>query len=166
MRIVTIFTITFMVNICKYTLIFTLGIITFLSPSLQLFSQEITGLTSLEFFKLYGERIDDGSLLLIDGRTDAMFAAEHIGKAVNIDADAYNLEELLLNHLDQPLIVVYCTTIRRTTDIVNKLRGSYNGEIIIIRDGIVGWKQNGLPLNKRSQISPDEVIEEETPCPD
>ncbi len=125
-----------------------------------LFSQDIIELSSLEFYEQYSERLYDGSLLIIDGRTGTMFARERIDNAVNIDADAENLEEQLMPHLDQPLIVIYCTTMRRTQDIANKLRGIYKGEIICITDGIRGWKQNGLPVNSGSQISLDEAIEE------
>lgn len=134
---------------------FSPGII-FLLIAGQLFGQEITGMTSLEFYKQYGDRLIDGSILIIDGRTDTMFAGERIGNAVNIDADADDLEERLKLHLDQPVIVVYCTTIRRTTDIVNKLRCAYKGKIVFITDGIRGWKQNGLPVNIGLQSGSDE----------
>ncbi len=128
-------------------------VIIFLLLSGYLYSQEITGLTSLQFYEQYGDRLNEDSLLIIDGRTDSMFAGGHIGKSVNIDADADNLEKQLYQHLDQPTIVIYCTTTRRTTDIVNKLRGIYKGNIIWITDGIRGWKQNGLPVNN-SRVSP------------
>lgn len=146
---------TFFAGISKLKL--TLAIIMLSFPG-YLYSQEIIELTSLEFYEQYGDRLDDGNILLIDGRTDTMFAGERIGKAVNIDADADDLEEQLNQHLDQPTIVVYCSTTRRTRDIVNKLRGIYKGKIIWITDGIRGWKQNGLPVNTGLKLGLDEAV--------
>ena len=131
---------------------FSLGIF-FLFFAWNLYSQEIRGLTSKEFYEQYGNKLHDESLLIIDGRTEAMFDRERIGNAVNIDADSEDLLEQLEQHMDQSVIVVYCTTIRRTTDIVNKLKGIYEGEIIFIIDGVRGWKLNNLPVNKGEVIS-------------
>ena len=143
----------------KIILNFSLGIFLLLF-AVDLYSQEITGLTSKEFFEQYGNKLHDESILIIDGRTEAMFASERIGNAVNIDADSEDLLEQLEHHLDQPVIVVYCTTIRRTIYIVNKLRGIYEGEIIFIIDGVRGWKQNNLPVNEGEVITLEEAIEE------
>ena len=104
----------------------------------SLSSQKITGLTSQQFYEQYGDQLNDGDLLIIDGRSERMFALGRIGNAVNIDADSEDLEKQMQQYLDRPLIVVYCTTIRRTIDIVNKLKGVYDGEIIGITDGIKG----------------------------
>ncbi len=126
----------------------------------NLYGQKITGLTSQQFYEHYGDQLNDGDLLIIDGRSERMFALGRIGNAVNIDADSEDLEKQMQQYLDRPLIVVYCTTIRRTIDIINKLKGVYEGEIIGITDGIKGWKENNLPVNEGEEITHDEAIEE------
>ena len=112
----------------------------------KLFGQQVVGVSSLEFHENHQHLLEDGGALIIDGRTATMFASGHLKNAINIDADDPNLLSLLRKHLEEPIIVIYCTTIRRTNKIVNTLRGFYEGEIIYISDGLRGWQQNGLPF--------------------
>ncbi len=109
-------------------------------------SQQVTAVSSQEFYEKYRHLLDDGEALIIDGRTERMYSAGHLKNAINIDADDPRLIPLLEKHLDEPLIVVYCTTVRRTHKIVNTLRDMYDGEIIYISDGLRGWQLNGFPL--------------------
>ncbi len=146
-------------RIFQITLFTLFLLLAFVIPK-EVAGQEIRGLTSVEFFEQYGDRLDDEDLLIIDGRTEEMFSHERIGNAINIDADSEDLAEQLSKHLDRPLIVIYCTTIRRALDIVNKLKGVYEGEIICITDGVSGWKRHGLPVNRGDGISLDEAIDE------
>jgi rhodanese-related sulfurtransferase len=116
--------------------------------------QNVTGVSSLEFYENHLHLLDDGGALIIDGRTATMFASGHLKNAINIDADDPDLIPLLQEHLNEPLIVVYCTTIRRTGDIIKALTNLYEGKIIYINDGIRGWQQNGLPvINKEDQLA-------------
>ncbi len=109
-------------------------------------SQQVTAVSSQEYYEKYRHLLDDGEALIIDGRTEQMYSAGHLKNAINIDADDPRLISLLEQHLDEPLIVVYCTTVRRTHKIVNTLLGMYDGEIIYITDGLRGWQLNGFPL--------------------
>ena len=109
--------------------------------------QQLIGVSSLEFFEHHRHLLENDGALIIDGRTAEMFASGHLKKAINIDADDLNLIELLQEHSHEPLIVVYCTTDRRTGDIVEALMEFYKGDIIYISDGIRGWQQNGLPVS-------------------
>ncbi len=111
----------------------------------NMFGQSTKGVTATEFFEHHIDLLYDNETLIIDGRTDDMFAVGHIENAINIDADMENLEDELKKHIDVPRIVVYCTTNRRTYDIVDVLEKIYEGEIIYISDGITGWRANGFP---------------------
>ena len=124
------------------------------------YGQKVTAVSSQEFFENYLHLLEDGKTVVIDGRTQRMFSEGHLKNAINIDADDTSLVPLLEQHLDEPLIVVYCTTVRRTTDIVNALRDMYEGEIMYINDGLRGWKSNGYPVCGISPLSPKEDIEE------
>ena len=105
------------------------------------------GVSSSEFYNNYRHLLEEGGALVIDGRTREMFEDGHLQHAINIDADDEDLLELLKQHADEPLIVVYCTTNRRTGKIVNTLSAFYEGEVIYIDDGIRGWQRNGFPLS-------------------
>ncbi len=107
--------------------------------------QQITAVNSQEFFDNYLHLLEDGNALIIDGRTQRMFSGGHLKNAINIDADDPDLLTLLQQHLNEPQIVVYCTTVRRTIKIVSTLIDIYDGNIIFISDGIRGWLQNGYP---------------------
>ncbi len=121
-------------------------IFSFVSACEVVNSQQITAVSSQDFYENYRHLLDDGEALIIDGRTEKMYSGGHLKNAINIDADDPRLIPLLQQHLDEPLIVVYCTTVRRTNKIVNTLRGMYEGDIIYISDGIGGWQLNGFPL--------------------
>ncbi len=124
-------------------LLFTIALPVACSPD----NPQITGLSSLEFYEQYVHLLEsDGGAVIIDGRTDEMFSRGHLPLAINIDADNPQLKELLQPYADEPLIVVYCTTIRRTSVIVGALITFYEGQIIYINDGLVGWIRNGLPV--------------------
>lgn len=119
-----------------------------LSNSCIMVGQSTKGVTALEFFEHHKHLLQDAETLIIDGRTDEMFSDGHLERAINIDADMENLEEELKKHIDVARIVVYCTTNRRTYDILHVLEKLYNGEIIYISDGITGWRNNGFPEKK------------------
>ncbi len=108
---------------------------------------QVTGMDSMEFYANHLHLLEEGNALVIDGRTREMYEGGHLQHAINIDADDENLYDLLSQHADEPLIVVYCTTNRRTGKIVETLSMFYQGEVIYIDDGIRGWQQNGLPLS-------------------
>ncbi len=110
----------------------------------------INGVSSRMFYENHLHLLENSNAVIIDGRTAEMFAGGHLKNAVNIDADAPNLSETLKQYADRPLIVVYCTNIRRTSRIVHTLSDFYEGEIFYIEDGIQGWKRNGFPVSVKS----------------
>lgn len=117
----------------------------------SVYSQSITAVNSQEFFENYLYLFEDPSAIVIDGRTEVMFSGGCLGNAINIDADDPDLRKLLQPFMEQPLIVLYCTTVRRTTTIKDVLTEMYKGEIIYISDGIRGWRQNGFPVNGEAE---------------
>ena len=108
--------------------------------------QNVEALESKEFFENYFQELQNGKILLIDGRTAQMYANEHIENSINIDADSENLLDLLQDYLQEDSLFIYCTTIRRTNKIVGLLNEIYAGRVYYINDGLVGWKRNQLPV--------------------
>lgn len=137
----------------------------FLNPD-SVSSQNITAVNSQEFFENYLHLFEDSTAIVIDGRTEEMFSGGCLGNAINIDADDPDLSKLLKPFMEQPLIVLYCTTVRRTTTIIETLKEIYNGDIIYISDGIRGWKQNGFPVNEvaESEALPVSKVLPDTPA--
>ncbi len=92
-------------------------------------------------------RLNSRSSVIIDGRTVAMYNSGHIRGAVCIDADSGNAVEELSKYLRKKTIVVYCTTNRRTTKIIGMLKDlGYKGRLVVLTDGITGWKANGMEV--------------------
>ncbi len=110
-------------------------------------AQNIKGLSSIEFYNNYRNLLSDSNVIIIDGRTEAMFSSERLKNAVNIDADSDKLGLLLKQYKNYQTMIIYCTTIRRTIKIIETLSDFYCGKIIYINDGIAGWKRNGLPID-------------------
>ncbi len=126
----------------------------------RVIDQRSISVTAREFFDNYLHLLEDNETVVIDGRTLEMFSEGHLKNAINIDADDPDFLKLIQPYLGKHRILVYCTTVRRTTTILNFLTGIYDGEIIYISDGIRGWIQNGYPVWGIPQISPDHCEEE------
>ncbi|MDD2386944.1 MAG: rhodanese-like domain-containing protein [Bacteroidales bacterium] len=78
--------------------------------------------------------------IIIDGRSDVMYAEKHIKGAINIDAFSDSATTELKKHLETKEIIVYCTNQRRAELLIEKLNElQYNGKIIFIIDGLNTW---------------------------
>jgi len=118
----------------------------------SVWGQQIKRLTSVEFMDQYAYTLEsENTIPIIDGRTKQMFDDEHIANAINLDADGDNMPALIREYASEPVIIIYCTTKRRTTDIITEMEKFYTGEIIAIMDGIRGWKENGFPTIKKPE---------------
>lgn len=106
-------------------------------------SQSIKKIKAIDASEIINNR-DTTSTVLIDGRSDDMFAERHIDGALNIDAFGSSLSDKLKNYLENNEIIVYCTNHRRAEIIIEKLKElHYNSKIIFITDGINGWISAG-----------------------
>jgi rhodanese-related sulfurtransferase len=109
-------------------------------------AQVITEVSSLEFYENHMPLLEKETTVLIDGRSKEMFEEGHIAGAVFIDAFQDGFLPELSAYAGKSVIVVYCTTRRRTTVLIDALKTFYTGHVIWISDGITGWKQNNLPV--------------------
>ena len=101
-------------------------------------SQSIEIIKAKDALEIINNR--DTASVIIDGRSDTMFAEKHIEGAINIDAFKDSLTVELQNHLANREIIVYCTNHRRADIIIDKLKElHYKGTIVFISDGINGW---------------------------
>lgn len=109
-------------------------------------AQVITELTSLDFYENHMHLLEEERTVLIDGRGQEMYEKEHIAGAIYIDAFQDGFLPELSSYAGKKTMVIYCTTNRRTTVLINALKEFYTGHIICICDGITGWKEHGLPV--------------------
>jgi rhodanese-related sulfurtransferase len=109
-------------------------------------AQTIQKVSAAEAHDLLAKTNTD-SLLIIDGRSDEMFQSGYIKNAINIDAYKENLEEKLALVINRKHLFIYCTKSNRADTIINTLsRMSYKGDIILMSDGITGWKEHEFEL--------------------
>ncbi len=111
-------------------------------------AQIITEVTSVEFYEKHRYLLEEEGTVLIDGRSQEMFEKGHIAGAIFIDAFQDGFLPELSSYAGKSTIVIYCTTNRRTTVLINALKNFYTGHVVCICDGMTGWLQNGLPVVK------------------
>lgn len=98
--------------------------------------QIYTVLTSCEYNKT-----------IIDGRDSAKYYSGYIKNAIYVDAFSEDALLLLKNYIVDDTLIVYCSNQTRSLIIIDKLKElNYRGKIIYMQDGIVGWKNNGYPI--------------------
>ncbi len=86
-------------------------------------------------------------LFLVDGRSRQMFSEGHIAGATLIDSRQEDAKEKLGSVLMYRTIMVYCSTFKRSGEIVTKLRDlGYRGTIYTIRGGITAWREVGFEI--------------------
>lgn len=127
-----------------------LGLLAGMASGCQQNNSGANGVSAREFYANHYHLLNDNNAVIVDGRTAEMFASGHLKNAVNVYADGPELSEKLKQYADKPLIVVYCTTIRRTIRIVRTLSNFYEGGILYIKDCIQGWKRNGFQVSVKS----------------
>jgi rhodanese-related sulfurtransferase len=114
----------------------------------QIHAQSVQEIDSGKAFEVL-QNFDHQTGVLIDGRDSTMFASGHIENAILINAYEETLEENLIPYLSREKIMLICTTNKRTTTIIEKLKElDYQGEIIAVMDGMTGWKEKNLPLKQ------------------
>ncbi|MDD3859699.1 MAG: rhodanese-like domain-containing protein [Bacteroidales bacterium] len=81
--------------------------------------------------------------VIIDGRNADMFAENHIINAINIDAFADDSKQQISNYINKSSILLYCTNKNRVGILAEMLTDlNYDGDIIILEDGLVGIMEN------------------------
>ncbi|NJK86426.1 MAG: rhodanese-like domain-containing protein [Bacteroidales bacterium] len=120
-------------------------VILFMFISLQLGSQNVIQVISTDVDAL---KKSNKNLIVLDVRTPGEFSSGHLKDAINIDLrDPEAMEKIKkLDHNDTYL--VYCRTKNRSGVVVEFMVKEGFKTVYQMTDGIVGWSQNGLPLEK------------------
>jgi len=111
-------------------------------------TQIIESITPKEAYTLIQNNKGNPDFVILDVRTPAEFADEHIENAVNLDFYSENFRDDL-NKLDKSnTYIVYCRTGSRSGKSLEIMKELGFREVYNISGGIVGWKAEGLPTTK------------------
>lgn len=88
--------------------------------------------------------LDQGAVFLIDVRTPEEFRQAHVKGAVLIPLD--QVEKRLGELPKNRPILVYCAVGSRSSAVASFLAEKGYRDVYNMRDGIVGWYRNGLPI--------------------
>ena len=98
--------------------------------------------------KEFAELIADSSVVVLDVRTDEEFAAEHIGRAINIDIKEEDfLTKAKTTLSTDRMIAVYCRSGRRSADACGKL-STESFKVVNLKGGILAWIDEKMPISK------------------
>lgn len=101
----------------------------------------VTNLTAAEF----SAKIQDTSIVVVDVRTPAEFAAGHIARAINIDVDAATFESQVQKLDKSNTYAVYCHSGRRSGIATAAMAKDGFTSIYNLTSGFADWLANGLP---------------------
>ena len=105
-------------------------------------NDSITSLSASEFEK----KIKTGSMQLLDVRTPQEYDEAHIDKAININVQSDDFQNIAEKKLSKgSTILIYCRSGRRSMDAADILTKS-GYKIINLKGGIIEWKDEGFPV--------------------
>ncbi len=108
----------------------------------------ITAISPKEAAGLIKDNLNNTDFLIIDVRTPAEFAEDHIANAVNIDYYSESFKGKL-NDLDKDkAYLIYCRSGNRSGNALKLMAELGFREVHDISGGIVSWMSEGLPVIK------------------
>lgn len=120
----------------------------------------VSVLISLSAFTMYAQKIEinsveaeklinkNKSIVVLDVRTAHEFQQGHVKGAVNMDMKQQEVFKDILNLDPNKKYLVYCRTKNRSGVVVNQMVDKGFKNVYHMVDGIIGWNQNILPLEK------------------
>lgn len=96
----------------------------------------------------FEKEIKSDSVQLLDVRTPQEYAEGHIKGALNIDVESDDFRNKAEQELSKDsTILVYCRSGRRSLHAAEILT-ALGYKVIDLKGGIIGWKENDLPIIK------------------
>ena len=89
------------------------------------------------------EKLQNGSITLVDVREADEYAAEHIQGAIHLPLSQLTAIQLQALPTDRP-VVLYCRSGRRSASALQLAQSAGLKEVYHMAGGIMGWKQAGL----------------------
>jgi rhodanese-related sulfurtransferase len=110
----------------------------------------VTNVTVGKAQVLIRERAGKPDFVILDVRTPEEFAEGHIASSVNLDVQSRDFENALKKLDRKKSYLVYCRTGNRSRMATVAMESLGFRSIFHMNEGIVKWKQQGLPLTRRS----------------
>ncbi len=108
----------------------------------------IEDITPQEAFTLIQNNQNNPDFVIIDVRTPAEFAEEHIENAINLDFYSEAFQDML-NKLDKnKTYLIYCRSGGRSGTVLDIMAELNFKEVYNILGGILSWEAEGLPTAK------------------
>jgi len=108
----------------------------------------IEDITPPEAFALIQDNQNNPDFEIIDVRTPAEFAGEHIENATNIDFYSEDFQDMLNNLDKDKTYLIYCRSGGRSGSALDIMAELNFKEVYNISGGINRWKSEGLPTVK------------------
>lgn len=96
--------------------------------------------------KAFAEAMGQPGAVLLDVRTPAEFAAGHIAKATNLDAQAGDFAQRLAALDKAATYAIYCHSGRRSAVAAEQMRVAGFTKIVDLAGGVTAWTGAGRPL--------------------
>lgn len=96
----------------------------------------------------FAERLSQPGVVLLDVRTPAEYAAGHIAKAQNVDAQASDFAKRLASLDKAAGYAIYCRSGVRSNAAAQQMRSAGFGRIADLSGGINAWTAAGNPVTK------------------
>lgn len=106
----------------------------------------INEVTPQEAFDLIQDNQNNSNFVIIDIRTSTEFTEGHIEVAINIDYYQQTFMEEIGNLDRDNIYLIYCRTGNRSANALEIIEELNFQEIYHLTDGIVTWKEEGLPV--------------------
>lgn len=111
----------------------------------KIYAQEKIDVTSKEVNSMVQK---DNRFVVLDVRTPGEFSQGHIKGAVNIDINQPDALEKIGKLDKNATYIVYCRTKNRSGVAVNYMMKNDFSKIFHMTDGMVGWNQSKLPVER------------------
>jgi len=117
------------------------------AANIQIYAQEVKESLDAKAFKSKLDTTPDA--VLLDVRTPEEVSKGTIPGAVNIDFNNSDFEKKIQGLDKTKTYFVYCAKGGRSSQAVDQMSAAGFTRIYNLTDGIVGWKEAGLPVAKR-----------------
>jgi rhodanese-related sulfurtransferase len=90
--------------------------------------------------------------ILIDVRTPAEFAEEHIDGAINVDVQNEKFITTIDSLDKNKSYFLYCRSGKRSTQAMNLMQDNGFSKLFMLKGGIIEWRLKNMPVIKKESI--------------
>ncbi|MFC1871383.1 rhodanese-like domain-containing protein [Chloroflexota bacterium] len=111
-------------------------------------NQIITDVGAREAFEIIQEHQSNPDFIIVDVRTPVEFAEGHIKDAINIDYNSDSFKNEISRLSADKSYLIYCKSGNRSIGALKVMIELGFTEVYHLSTGIIGWLDEGLPIEK------------------